>query len=329
MMLPLLKKRLELLAPWSVDSDDAICMERLNKDQTNAILLMSSVIKNKIAFLFTRRNKFNLAESHCHEALSYARRYDGEEEEKANRLCSAFTAYSILRNKQFDFVDAATFAEEAYNCVAIAYNPVHPKVQEAAGNLIECLIHKGDFYDAERFAQLTLDSLKNPANGVHQDSLEMAKGYYSLGNAILNQNGDLIKAERLGRESYRIYVQLYGNDHICVGLSGNLLAGILRLQGKLGDETKELFERFLAISIRNEGLNGNNTAAGNANLCNLHKDLADGQLIADKRKEHLCLAESYMKEALRISTKVHGAANSRTIDFAAKLLAINRRLLMV
>jgi hypothetical protein len=90
-----------------------------------------------------------------------------------------------------------------------------------------------------------------------------------------------------------------------------------------------LFERFLAISIRNEGSDGINTAAGNTNLCNFQQDLADGQLITDKRKEHLCLAESYMKEALRISTKVHGSANSRTIHFAAKLLAINRRLLMV
>jgi hypothetical protein len=336
MILPLHEKRLELLAPWSVDSDDSICIERLNKGQTNAILLMSSVIKNEIAFLFTRRNKFNLAESHCDEALSYARRYDGEEEDKATLLCSAFTAYSDLRKKQFNFVDAATFAEEAYNCVAIAYNPVHPAVQKAAGNLIECLIHKGDFYDAERFAQVTLDSLKDPANGVDQDSEEVAKGYYALGNAImgnaiLNQNGDLTKAERLGRESYRIYVQLYGNDHCLVGISANLLAGTLKLQGKLGDETKELLHRSLALSIRYEGPDGNNTAAGNANLCDLYDSLAARQLTADKRKEHLCLAESYMKEALRISTKNHGSANPQTIDFAARLSTFKKtwRHLMV
>jgi hypothetical protein len=38
-------------------------------------------------------------------------------------------------------------------------------------------------------------------------------------------------------------------------------------QGKLGNETKELLERFLAISIKNEGPDGINTAAANANLC--------------------------------------------------------------
>jgi hypothetical protein len=49
--------------------------------------------------------------------------------------------------------------------VVINYNPVHPDVQKAAGALIECLIHKGDLYDAERYSQMTFDSLKDPANG--------------------------------------------------------------------------------------------------------------------------------------------------------------------
>jgi hypothetical protein len=39
-------------------------------------------------------------------------------------------------------VDALIFAEEAYNCVAIAYNLVH---QTSAEILIEVLIEKDDF----------------------------------------------------------------------------------------------------------------------------------------------------------------------------------------
>jgi hypothetical protein len=54
----------------------------------------------------------------------------------------------IYMYRQDDYTDASTFAEEAYNCVAIAYNPVHQEVQAAAGNLIDCLIHLGNFYDA-------------------------------------------------------------------------------------------------------------------------------------------------------------------------------------
>jgi hypothetical protein len=56
---------------------------------------------------------------------------------------------------QDDYPNAVIFAEESYNCVAEAYNPVHPQVQRAASILIESLIHTGNTYDAERFAQLT------------------------------------------------------------------------------------------------------------------------------------------------------------------------------
>jgi tetratricopeptide (TPR) repeat protein len=331
MVLPYLEKMLELLIPWfiSIDLDDTSCVERLNKDHINVILDLSSSAKKKMAFIFVQRNEFSLAESHCHEALSYARRYDGKEEQKTTLLCDAFTVYGYLRSKQCNYADAATFYEEAYNCVAITYNPVHPKVQRAAGHLIQCLTHKGDFYDAERFAQTTLDSLKDPTNGMDQDNEAVAQGYYALGNAILRQNGDLIKAERLARESYRISLRLYGNEHNFVGLSANLLANILRLQGRSGDETRELYECFLA-SIMNEGPDGINTAFGNSNLGILHSNLAgmvDRQLTANKRKGHLCQAISYATEALRISTKIHGATHPQTIQYAAKLSAISQVLL--
>jgi hypothetical protein len=53
---------------------------------------------------------------------------------------------------------------------------------------------------------------------------------------------------------------------IVFGSSCNLLANMLRVQGNLGDETREFHERTLAIAIRNEGPNGSNTAAANYNL---------------------------------------------------------------
>eukprot|EP00596_Hydrurales_sp_CCMP1899_P007459 CAMPEP_0119051712 /NCGR_PEP_ID=MMETSP1177-20130426/73245_1 /TAXON_ID=2985 /ORGANISM="Ochromonas sp, Strain CCMP1899" /LENGTH=183 /DNA_ID=CAMNT_0007031023 /DNA_START=659 /DNA_END=1208 /DNA_ORIENTATION=+ len=147
---------------------------------------------------------FELAESYCQQALSHARLYEGTEEDKTDILCSALTVLYDLKIIQSNFVDALPFAEEAYNIVAITYNPVHPKVQEAAGALIECLMHKGDLYNSERFAEATLDSLKDPANGLDQLSEEVAYGYYNLANVIHQQEGDLVKAEMLARESLRI-----------------------------------------------------------------------------------------------------------------------------
>jgi hypothetical protein len=93
--------------------------------------------------------------------------------------------------------------KEAYNCVAV--NPVHPKVQEAARFLIERLVHKGDFDHAETFAQLTLESLKYPRNGLDQQGEAVAKGYRDLGRVIYQKKGgDLVKAEKLARESLRM-----------------------------------------------------------------------------------------------------------------------------
>jgi hypothetical protein len=140
------------------------------------------------------------------------------------------------------------FAEEAYSFVAVLYNPVHPKVLEAAGRLIECFRVKGDLYDAERFSQLTLESLKDPANGLDQESEAVAHGYNNYAFVIKEQSGDLVKAEMLAREALRIRVKLYNKDHYIVGYSTSLLANILALQGKLGCETMEFYERSL-ISI--------------------------------------------------------------------------------
>jgi hypothetical protein len=67
---------------------------------------------------------------------------------------------------------------------ALILDPVHPKVQEAASSLIECLGDKGDFDHAELFAQLTLESLKDPGNGLDQQSEAVARDYYDLGDVI-------------------------------------------------------------------------------------------------------------------------------------------------
>jgi ATP/maltotriose-dependent transcriptional regulator MalT len=86
-----------------------------------------------------------------------------------------------------------------FDYAAIAYNPV---VQKVAGTLIDCLNRKGDLYNAERFAQATLDSLKDLANKVDHHSDEVARGYSNLANVIHDEEqGDRVKAEMLARES--------------------------------------------------------------------------------------------------------------------------------
>jgi tetratricopeptide (TPR) repeat protein len=293
----------------------------------NQILLYSSITERGIGGIYCQTDKYNLAENHCQRALSHAKRYKGVE--KTNVMSQAYFVYCGLRRFQNDYKNAVAFAEDAYNCVAEAYNPVHPKVQTAAATLIECLIHKGDWYDAERYSLVTLDSLRDPANNIDQNSDEVARGYYNLAKVMNRLAVDLNKAEKLARESYRIWLQIYGNNHHHLGVSSLLLGTILSSQGNIGDETKRLFEHALAIFIRNEGPDGLNTGATNANLAEFHFDLAERQPGADAKKLHLLLSKRYFKEAVRIYTKIHGLASPHAIQYTSLLSAVTFQLSMI
>jgi hypothetical protein len=135
-------------------------------------------------------------------------------------------------------------------------------VQESAGLLIGILIRKGDLFDAERYAQVTYGNLRDEKNGIDQESEAVAEGAYNLANVIYRQDGNLMEAEELAREYLRITSLTNDNKDHRVGRACNLLANILSRQDQLGDETRGLYERCLAISIRNEGPDGSNTASG-------------------------------------------------------------------
>jgi tetratricopeptide (TPR) repeat protein len=325
---PYMEKMLTLLRPWStyLNVSNTSQIDSLDEDQINNTLAYFSQAERNMGAIYKRRNEFNLAEDYCQQALTYARLFEGEEEVKTGLLCSALIGLYELHRDQGKFDKALTFVEEAYNCVAVTYNPVHPEVQKAAGALIECLICKGDFEHAETFAQLTLESLKDPGNGLDQESEAVARGYYDLGHVILQQKGDLVKAEKLLRESLRIRTRLYDGDHAHVGLSAGLLANILQAQSKLGIETKKLYERCVAISIKNFGSDGFNTAASNSNLGIYYHLQAEASLSAGIRKEHLSLSFSKFNEALRIYTKLFGPDHPNTVKASSQLSIVTLKL---
>jgi tetratricopeptide (TPR) repeat protein len=144
-------------------------------------------------------------------------------------------------------------------------------VQEAAGILIKILISKGDLFDAERYAQVTYGNFQNKKNGIDQESEAVAEGAYNLANIIYQQNGDLIKAEELARESLRITSLINYSYHHRFGKICSLLANALKDKGELGDETRGFYERYLAIYIRNFGPDGPDTAVANYNLGLFHR----------------------------------------------------------
>jgi hypothetical protein len=109
-------------------------------------------------------------------------------------------------------------------------------------------------------------SIRRPSSVVRQEGEIVANVAYSLADVIMQQDGDLMKAEKLERGSLRIRTRLYGSDHDRVGISCCLLAKVLNLLSllrnktlnwlnfrKLRDEALKLYEYFIAISIINEG----------------------------------------------------------------------------
>jgi hypothetical protein len=135
-----------------------------------------------------------------------------------------------------------------------------------------------------------------------------------------------VKAEMLTRETIRIYTRIYNNDHINMGLSCTLLARILLSQGKLGNETMELFERSLVNDTKCFGPFFINLTSSNFNFGIFYHKLADTQQNAQKRKEYLSLSKSKFEEAVRIWTKIFGPDKPQTIEASYLLFIISLEL---
>jgi tetratricopeptide (TPR) repeat protein len=329
LIFPYHEKMLDILRPWSayLDVSSANHIDSLDKDQINCTLSYLSQTERIMGSIYLGRNQFDRAENHCQQALIFAKLYEGKEELKTGLLYEALRkSYEVHRDQGKDD-EALTFAEEAYNCVAIAYNPVHPEVQKAASMLIECFICKRDLDHAGTFAQMTLDSLKDPGNGLDQQSEAVANGYYDLGRVINQQKGDYVNAEKLVRESLRIRSRLFDSHHQLVGMSSGLLGSILQAQGNLGIETKELYERSLEIHIRNSGSEGLfNTAVLHFNIGLFYHQRAEESQTTETKKDNFQLSGSKYKEALRIYTVVLGPDHPRTIRSLSHLTTISREL---
>jgi hypothetical protein len=199
-------------------------------------------------------------------------------------------------------------------------------VQEAAGMLIQSLTHAGNLKDAETYAQVTLDNLRDPANNVDQEGKEVANGCVNLAKVIFELKEDHAKAEMLARKSLLIRVKVHGNKDPHVRQSASLLCTILREQKKLGDETKRLHERCLANAMWNEGPDGLATAEANDDLGFYYHILSRTNLPVCKIKDHLVLSQSFFKEAIRIYTKVNGAAHLTTIEAKESIYVVSHEL---
>jgi hypothetical protein len=130
-MYPHLERSLHLLSPWMViiETDATNQSNSLSFEGTNHLLKSSIQIEKNMALVAINRELFDVAEGYCHRCLVNSRRLGVEGEEKITFIFEALSTYASLRQHQEDYFSAVTFAEEAYNLLVDAYDPVHLQVQ--------------------------------------------------------------------------------------------------------------------------------------------------------------------------------------------------------
>lgn len=171
-----------------------------------------------------------------------------------------------------------------------------------------------------------MDSLKDPSSGLNNGSEAVAQGYFNLANALNKQEKDLVKAERLIRESLRMRKKLYANDHQYVGTSCALLATIMKTQGKLNLEMRDLMEHSIAIEIKHHGADNHNVGTAYYNLGSFYFQFADAQQTPKVRKELLQLSIVKYKEVFRIYTMIFGPDHFETLEVLSMLSILERFL---
>jgi hypothetical protein len=106
----------------------------------------------------------------------------------------------------------------------------------------------------------------------------------------------------------------------------DLLADISTAQGEKGNETKDMYERALAKSIKHYGPEGANTGQEYANLGNFYYELAAARQTAESRRELLFISKSNYDKAERILIKIFGPDHPRTIEVSSILSIISQKL---
>jgi hypothetical protein len=170
---------------------------------------------------------------------------------------------------------------------------------------------------------MTLDSLKDPMNGLDQQSEAVAQGYNDYATVMNRLNGDLVKAEKLAREALRIRSLIYQKNHYYIASSAQILSDILLSQDNVTQEAKDLQMRSLEIysRIENGGPDGLNAATASGNLGRYYYLLSLKQ--PGSIREHLRKSKALYERAVQVNTKLLGANHSVTKDNSDTLSRIN------
>jgi hypothetical protein len=164
------------------------------------------------------------------------------------------------------------------------------------------------------------------SSNIADASVTLVSVTYELDDRRGVEGGDLLEAEMLARKSIHIREKISGSYHRGIEPSLSTLERILRLKGNHDDEVKALLERLLIIAIKSEGAISKNVIIANNNLGVFHSNNSHDMPSGDARTEVISLAESYFKEAVRISSIIYGPTHHQTLEYESVLSTIRQIL---
>jgi tetratricopeptide (TPR) repeat protein len=197
---------------------------------------------------------------HYSEQSVYHAKQMKEGEIKTKRVFDALNNLSETYSIVGKIAELKAVTEEAYTSVSEIYNPEHPLVLKAGGNLIEILCMTGDFYDAERFARMYDALTRLPLDPESFEAVGAGDRLAFASCLLIKANGpesaDIDEAEMLARKAVRIVKELKGPGSESMRYNFNVLVEVLALKEDYSDTTKDLLEVYLSDAIRSKGRNG-------------------------------------------------------------------------
>lgn len=248
---------LDIALAYATETRAELEMRRNDHNAPDQFFQFMFVVDSQLGDIHKKKMQFDQCLHHVQEAL-VAARYFGPAYSRSlyHALSNLANTHVVLKTG-----DGANFAEEAYNLASEEFGPEHPEVHEAATILINIYQDTGNFVDAERFARINYESLKDPNNNVDPEGDLLALGKNQVARLWLLTPPDqriggeqaAEEAETLSREACAIFegLEMNGaNDPMSsqLGLALTTLAEIMMVRDKVTPEVEGIIHRALTLS---------------------------------------------------------------------------------
>lgn len=203
--------------------------------------------------VYTERGQLDKAEYHSAQSLVAARRYRGTDQISVLiwALMSLSRTYLLQETR---LQEALGFAEEAYVIASKDLSPVHTTVQQAATQIVQCLIHMQDFAKAETYCRNNYENLIDPLHAAEYCDNDASHVLIQLAEIWLHKEPDenetiaiaqAAEAEESSRKAFNIFHKKY--RHITVNyVEGTRIFGeVLLKRNRLTEETEGILQQYV------------------------------------------------------------------------------------